>query len=118
LPSVLGDSGYPNDSALLLLPLSSTRGVACNDQQSDLLHQWDSFCNLSTMIAEIEINRMSVQERLQAIQQLWESNPSADSVVESPAWHEKVLDSRKQKVVFGKAEFLSLEALRQRLLSE
>jgi putative addiction module component (TIGR02574 family) len=70
------------------------------------------------MIGATEISRMTVRERLRVIQQLWESIPSADSAVKSPAWHEKVLDSRKQKVVSGKAEFLSLEALRKRLLSE
>lgn len=68
------------------------------------------------MIAASEIQRMSVQERLQGIQTLWESIPSADSSAESPLWHEKVLNSRKQKVARAEAGFLSLEESSQRLL--
>jgi putative addiction module component (TIGR02574 family) len=69
------------------------------------------------MIAEKEINKMSVAERLRTIEALWESIPLAESSINSPDWHGEVLASRKAKVRAGKGEFLSLEALRERFRS-
>ncbi|MBZ0192342.1 MAG: addiction module protein [Candidatus Kuenenia stuttgartiensis] len=32
--------------------------------------------------------------------------------MESPAWHEEILDKRKKKIESGKAEFISIEELK------
>jgi len=70
------------------------------------------------MIAESEIHQMTVSERLQTIEALWESLPSADSSVVSPAWHRKVLSDRKAKVAAGKGVFLTLDSVRKRFQTE
>lgn len=67
------------------------------------------------MIAPSEIERMSVEERLQAIEQLWDSISRQGDAVKSPAWHGEVLSARRAKVEAGEGQFLSLSELRDRL---
>lgn len=67
------------------------------------------------MIAPSEIERMSVGERLQAIELIWNSISRLDHAVVSPAWHGEVLAARREKVETGKGEFLSISELRDRL---
>jgi putative addiction module component (TIGR02574 family) len=69
------------------------------------------------MIAAAEIERMSVEERLQTIELLWNSIARLDDPVLSPAWHGEVLSARRAKVEAGEGQFLSLSELRDRLKS-
>ena len=67
------------------------------------------------MIAPSEIERMSVDERLQAIEQLWDSISRMGDAVASPAWHGEVLAARRASVDAGEGQFLSIAELRDRL---
>ena len=69
------------------------------------------------MIATSDIERMSVEERLQAIEQLWDSVSRLGDAVASPAWHGDVLSARRAKVEAGGGQFLSIPELRARLKS-
>ena len=60
----------------------------------------------------IEIRKMSMIERLQAMEALWDSLIDEESEIESPQWHRDILDERKRKIENGKAEFISLEELK------
>ena len=60
----------------------------------------------------IEIKKMSLIERLQAMETLWDSLIDEDSEIESPQWHREILEERKRKIKTGKAEFLSLDELK------
>jgi len=60
----------------------------------------------------IEIRKMSMIERLQAMEALWDSLMDEDSEIESPHWHRDILEERKRKIENGKAEFVSLEELK------
>ncbi len=60
----------------------------------------------------IEIKKMSMRERLQAMEALWDSLLDEESEIESPEWHHDILEERKRKIENGKAEFISLEELR------
>ncbi len=60
----------------------------------------------------IEIKKMSVIERLQAMETLWDSLVEEESEIESPQWHREILEERKNKIENGKAEFISLEELK------
>jgi putative addiction module component (TIGR02574 family) len=66
------------------------------------------------MIAVSDIKRMSVSERLQTIEILWDSLRSDDSV-DSCEWHGEVLRARRAKVEAGESVFLSISELRARL---
>jgi hypothetical protein len=61
------------------------------------------------------INKMSVAERLQAMEQLWEALCHEDGNVASPDWHEAVLADRKARAERGEAKFLTLTQIRSRL---
>lgn len=60
----------------------------------------------------IEIQKMSVIERLKAMEALWDSLLDEESEIESPEWHREVLEERKRKIENAKAEFISLEELK------
>ena len=57
------------------------------------------------MIALSQINRMSITERLQAMDQLWDSLNRCGDEVPSPDWHQDVLADRKARAQSGEAKF-------------
>ncbi|HRQ90921.1 MAG TPA: addiction module protein [Bacteroidia bacterium] len=67
------------------------------------------------MIASSDIEQMSIEERLQAIELLWESIPQKDEALDSPPWHGDVLKARFAKAEAGQGEFLTIPELRRRL---
>ncbi len=60
----------------------------------------------------IEIKKMTVIERLQAMEAIWDSLLYEESEIESPEWHKNILEERKTKIEDGKAEFISLKELK------
>jgi hypothetical protein len=54
-------------------------------------------------------------ERLQAMEQLWDSLRRGEAEPASPEWHEEVLTDRKARVVRGETGFLTMEQLKARL---
>jgi len=67
------------------------------------------------MIAADQISKMSVTERLQAMEQLWDALCREAETVPSPGWHADVLAERKGRAERGEARFLTLQQLRARL---
>ncbi|WP_345785688.1 addiction module protein [Pelagicoccus sp. SDUM812003] len=61
-----------------------------------------------------EIKKMSVQERLTAMEQIWDSLCHEDSEPESPSWHGEVLAERKKLMDSPEAKYLTIEQLRER----
>ena len=60
-----------------------------------------------------DIKKMSVAERLQAMELLWDSFLYEGVEVDSPSWHGDVLSQRKAKVDSGKGNFISLNKLKR-----
>jgi putative addiction module component (TIGR02574 family) len=69
------------------------------------------------MIDSSELEKMSVTERLRAMDQLWDSLNHRGDEIPSPDWHQDVLADRKARAQRGEAKFLTLEQLRSRLRS-
>ena len=69
------------------------------------------------MIESSEIDKMSVTERLRAMDQLWDSLTRDSDEIPSPDWHQDVLADRKARAQSGEAKFLTLAELRSRLRS-
>jgi len=67
------------------------------------------------MIESAQIERMSVAERLRAMEQLWDSLYRYVDDLPSPDWHRDVLAERKARAQSGEANFLTLDQLRSRL---
>lgn len=59
-----------------------------------------------------EIKKMSIAERLKTMEALWDSILYESEQIESPEWHEKILEKRKTKIKNGKAKFISLSELK------
>lgn len=67
------------------------------------------------MIEAAEIERMTLTERLQAMEALWRSISAEPVKLTSPGWHKTVLQKRLAKVAAGKGEFLTISQLKKRL---
>jgi putative addiction module component (TIGR02574 family) len=67
------------------------------------------------MIEASQIEKMSVTQRLQAMDQLWDSLNRSGEQIPSPDWHQDVLADRKARAQRGEAKFLTLDQLRSRL---
>lgn len=59
-----------------------------------------------------DIKKMSTIERLQTMEAIWDSLLYENHEIESPEWHEKILEKRKEKIKSGKAKFISLSELK------
>lgn len=59
-----------------------------------------------------DFKSMSTTKRLQIMEALWDSFLYEDGEIESPKWHEKILEERKGNIANGKAKFISLEELK------
>ncbi|MEI7695938.1 MAG: addiction module protein [Chlorobium sp.] len=60
-----------------------------------------------------ELRKMSTSERLQAMEVLWDSLVYENDAVETPEWHEKILQERKEKIASGCATFITLADLKK-----
>ena len=64
------------------------------------------------MIESSELEKMSVTERLQAMDQLWDSLNRSGEEIPSPDWHQDLLAETKARTQRGEAKFLTLDQLR------
>ena len=67
------------------------------------------------MLEASQIEKMSVAERLQAIEQLWDALCRETRNLASPDWHREVIVGRKLRAERGESKFLTLAQLRSRL---
>jgi len=67
------------------------------------------------VIQAAEIEQMSLEERLEAMELLWASLARTPDAVPSPDWHGEVLAARLAKVERGEGEFLTIPQLKERL---
>ena len=67
------------------------------------------------MLETAQIERMSITERLQVMEQLWDAICRDAEEMTSPEWHRDVLADRKARAECGEAKFLTLDQLRARL---
>jgi hypothetical protein len=60
------------------------------------------------------IEKMTDLEKVQAMEQLWQSLTVNNHVPESPAWHGEVLGERSDAINEGKTNYTSLADLKER----
>ena len=61
------------------------------------------------------IDEMSIEEKLFAMEQLWDSLCKDENYPLTPDWHEEVLKERKELIDSGNAKYITLEELKERL---
>ena len=57
------------------------------------------------MSIKLPLNEMTIHERLAAMELLWDDLARSPEIVESPAWHESILNERGQRAVGNTSEF-------------
>jgi putative addiction module component (TIGR02574 family) len=67
------------------------------------------------MLTQAEIEKMTVPQRMEAIDRLWASIVESGEDIPSPDWHREILEERMQEIKSGKAEWMTLEELRAAL---
>lgn len=58
---------------------------------------------------------MTIRERLETMEMLWDSITHSQENLEPPSWHAEILKNRKEIIESGKAEWLSMDELRKEL---
>ena len=57
----------------------------------------------------LPLDEMSAEDKLQAMEALWESLSADPAAIQSPAWHEEELRERERKIASGEAKFIDWE---------
>jgi hypothetical protein len=57
------------------------------------------------MATKLPLHEMTIQEKLAAMEALWEDLSRSPETIESPEWHKEILDERRQRVTDGTAHF-------------
>ena len=60
----------------------------------------------------LEIKKMSIFDRLQVMEAVWDSFMEENIELDSPEWHENILKKRIRKIKNGSAKYISLEELK------
>lgn len=69
-------------------------------------------------MARIPIESMSLEEKLEAMELLWDDLCNRAEEVRSPEWHKEVLEERAAAVARGEAEYEDWEDAKERLKRE
>jgi hypothetical protein len=54
----------------------------------------------------LPLDQMTIDEKLRALQEIWEDLCHTSEDIPSPAWHADVLAAREERVRQGKSEFV------------
>jgi putative addiction module component (TIGR02574 family) len=68
------------------------------------------------MSVDIQIESMSVAEKVQLLESVWQSLCAHPGDVMSPAWHREVLEQRRRRLEDGRATIASWADAKARLM--
>lgn len=67
------------------------------------------------MTISIPLKTMTVEEKIQAMEMLWDDLCHGTEEPSSPTWHEELLQTRVENVKVGTDEFLDWEAAKRHI---
>jgi len=67
------------------------------------------------MPIELEIEKMTLEEKLRAMEALWADLSRKEQNIQSPPWHEQLLKERDERVKSGQEKFESWEDAKREL---
>jgi len=76
------------------------------------------FCYTSDVAATVDLQQMSVADKLRLMEALWRDLSAKDTEVVSPEWHRDVLEERDRKIVSGEESFIDWEVAKKKLREE
>lgn len=63
----------------------------------------------------LPLKKMTVPEKIEVIERVWESLRDEEEKFESPAWHEELLAARRKLAAEGKARFSAWPEAKDRI---
>lgn len=63
----------------------------------------------------LPLEKMTTEDKLAVMEQLWENLCRNPESISSPPWHEEILSARGKRVQEGKAKFSGIAAVRDRI---
>ncbi|MGE5217134.1 MAG: addiction module protein [Chloroflexota bacterium] len=70
------------------------------------------------MAMNLPLKDMSLEEKLAAMELLWEDLARSPESLESPGWHKDILDERCERVAESKAQFADWETAKKDIRSK
>ncbi len=70
------------------------------------------------MQASLPLNKMTITEKLVAMNQIWDDLMRNPDDIPSPEWHNEVLSVRAERVKNGEAHFKDFESVKSELRSD
>jgi hypothetical protein len=70
------------------------------------------------MELKLPLDQMTVEEKLRAIEEIWQDLSRNPEDVPSPEWHRDVLREREERLRSGLTEFIDLDELKKRFRPE
>ena len=67
------------------------------------------------MPIELQIAEMTLEEKLRAMEALWDDLCRREEAMPVPQWHKDLLDERERLVEQGKARFIDWETAKKRI---
>jgi hypothetical protein len=67
------------------------------------------------MATKLPLHEMTIQEKLAAMEALWEDLSRSPEAIESPEWHREILDERRQRVADGTSRFEDWETAKAKI---
>lgn len=67
------------------------------------------------MAVVLEIERMTLEEKLHAMEALWDELCRQEENLAVPQWHKDVLDQRERALAQGKAKFVNWETAKKQI---
>lgn len=66
----------------------------------------------------LQLDRMTLEEKLRAMEALWDDLCRREEDVPVPQWHKDLLDERERLVREGKAQFIDWETAKKRIAEQ
>lgn len=57
------------------------------------------------MIEAIQLNKMTISDKLRALEEIWDDLQRTPEEIPSPSWHADVLHARERRIRQGKSQF-------------
>jgi hypothetical protein len=89
-----------------MLPAPSLSPKEWDNEDVDLAGAW---YDPVMAAANLPLNKMTVEEKLQTMEALWEDLSANPAEIDSPAWHEEELRQRERRIATGEAKFIDWE---------
>ena len=67
------------------------------------------------MPINLALKEMTLEEKLAAMELLWDDLARSPESIESSNWHKDILDERRQRVAEGKAQFTDWETAKKEI---